>query len=465
VKNVDIAVVGTGPGGQRAAIQAAKLGASVVAIEHRGQVGGTAIHAGTIPSKTLREAVMYLTGFRQRGLYGVSYSVKQGITISDLMFRLDHVLRNEIAVMESQLSRNGVDVMFGAARFDEEHTLRVTRAGGEEEVVRAEHIILAPGSVPAQSPLVPVDAELIFDADSILSLDTIPRRLTIIGGGVIGMEYASIFAALGVRVTLVERRDDLLDFADREIVDALLYHMRDQGVVFRLGEEVERVEVIDGHVAAFTTSRKQIDGDRLLYTVGRMGATAELGLERIGLEPDDRGRLSVNAAYQTTVPYVYAVGDVIGFPALGSTAMEQGRLAVLHALGGDGEREGQPPLPFGIYTVPEVSMVGSSEAGLTEQRVPYEVGVGRYSETARGQIVGDTTGRLKLIVHAETREVLGVHIIGEGASELVHIGQAVIALHGTLDYLVNSVFNYPTLAETYKIAALDAYNKLYGREA
>ncbi len=465
MKQVDVAVVGTGPGGQRAAIQAAKLGASVVALERHSKVGGTAAHAGTIPSKTLREAVLYLTGFRQRGLYGVSYSVKQDITISDLMFRLDHVLRNEVAVMESQLSRNGVDVQFGHATFSGDHTLTVTGEGGEQEEIRAEYVILAPGSVPAQSPLVPVDAEHIFDADSILTLDHIPRRLTIIGGGVIGMEYASIFAALDVRVTLVERRAELLEFADPEIVDALAYHMRDQGVAFRLGEEVERVEVIDGRVAAFTTSRKRIDGDRLLYTVGRMGGTSGLGLEQIGLEPDNRGRLAVNAEYQTAVPYVYAVGDVIGFPALGSSAMQQGRLAALHALHGAAEQGEQPPLPYGIYTIPEISMVGRSEAELTQARVSYEVGVGRYSETARGQIVGDTTGRLKLIVDSATREVLGVHIIGEGASELVHIGQAVIGLHGTLDYLVNGVFNYPTLAETYKIAALDAYNKLFGREA
>lgn len=462
MKRVDVAVIGTGPAGQRAAIQAAKLGARVVAIERRSPIGGGAIHAGTIPSKTLREAVLYLTGFRQRGLYGVSYAVKHNITLQDLTFRLDHVLRREIAVIESQFARNGVEVILGEARFTGDHALRISGADSEEEL-RAEVVILAPGSIPAHSPKVPIDGRRVFDTDTVLNQRDIPRHATIIGAGVIGVEYASIFAALGIRITLVERRDRILEFVDREIVNALMYHMRETGVVFRLGEEMEEVVTEGDQVIAYTASRKSIRGDVLLYAIGRQGATTKLGLDVVGLVADERGRLDVDENYRTSVPYIYAAGDVIGFPALASSSMDQGRVAARHALGVPVERA-QGPLPYGIYAIPEVSMVGRTEEELTQARVPYEVGLARYAEVARGQIVGDSTGRLKLLVHCETRKVLGVHIIGEGAAELVHIGQTVIGLGGTLDYLVNNVFNYPTLAECYKTAALDAFNKLSSGE-
>ena len=458
MKQYDVVVVGAGPAGQRAAVQAAKLGASVVVIETRPTIGGAAIHGGTIPSKALREAVLYLTGFRERELYGVSYSVKQDILLQDLTYRLDHILKREVAVMESQLARNGVEVIRGKASFSGDHTIVVD--GGHEKIeIAAENVILTPGSRPSHSEHVPIDGVRIFDTDQILDLREIPRRLAVIGAGVVGVEYACMFAALGVRLTLVDMEEQLLPFVDREIVDALIYHMRDTGVVFQLGEGVESVTTTGDEVVAITESRKRITSDALLYTIGRQGSTDGLGLENVGLEADERGRLTVDDRYCTSVPYIYAAGDVIGFPALASSSMEQGRIAARNALGAPTDGV-QDPLPFGIYTIPEISIVGKTEAQLTRDRVPYEIGLARYSETARGQIVGDSTGRLKLLVHAETRDLLGVHIIGEGASELIHIGQAVIALSGKLDYLVNNVFNYPTLAECYKVAALDAYNKL-----
>ena len=461
MKQFDVVVVGAGPAGQRAAVQAAKLGASVVVIEPRPTIGGAAINGGTIPSKALREAVLYLTGFRERELYGVSYSVKQDILLQDLTFRLDHILKREIAVMESQLARNGVEVMLGKASLSGDHTLLIDN-GHEKIEIRAEYVILTPGSQPSHSENVPIDGVRIFDTDQILNLREIPRRLAVIGAGVVGVEYACMFAALGVRVTLVDMQEQLLSFVDREIVEALVYHMRDTGVLFQLGEGVESVTIEDDEVVAITESRKRITSDALLYTIGRQGSTDGLGLENVGLEADERGRLTVDDRYCTSVPYIYAAGDVIGFPALASSSMEQGRIAARNALGAPTDGV-QDLLPFGIYTIPEISIVGKTEAQLTKERVPYEIGLGRYSETARGQIVGDSTGRLKLLVHPETRDLLGVHIIGESASELIHIGQAVIALNGKLDYLVNNVFNYPTLAECYKVAALDAYNKLSGR--
>ena len=463
MRSFDVVVVGTGPAGQRAAIQAAKLGATVAAIERRQRIGGAATNHGTIPSKTVREAVLYLTGFRQRGLYGAGYRVKEHITVEDLTFRLNHVLDREVAVMQSQLARNGVEVLHGHCRFVAHHQLRVAGEDGDVDV-RGEIVILAPGSIPAHSARVPIDGHYVVDADSMFSRREIPGRGIIIGGGVIGVEYASIFGALGVEVTLLDQRERILEFVDGEIIDALMGQMRENGVTFALGEQLHEVEVDDGVVTAHLDGGKSIAADMLLYTIGRQGNTAGLGLERIGLAVDDRGRLAVDEQYRTSVPYVFAAGDVIGFPALAATSMEQGRLAVRLALGAP-EEVIPSPLPFGIYSIPEISMVGRTEEQLVDDGVPYEVGMALYSETARGQIVGDERGRLKLLVHRETQELLGVHIVGEAATELVHIGQMMIGLGGRLDYLVDNVFNYPTLAECYKIAALDASNKLSGEHA
>ncbi len=460
----DLLVIGSGPAGQRAAIQGAKLDKRVAIVERKAVVGGVCINTGTIPSKTLREAVLYLTGYRERGIYGASYTVKQNITISDLMVRANHVMTHEIDVIRSQLMRNRVEVISAEATFMDPHTVRLNYVGGGGyRDVSAGTIVIAVGTTATQDPRIPFDGRRIFISDDVLRLDRLPRTLTVIGAGVIGLEYASLFAALGVKVTLVDKRDRLLSFIDGEIMDTLAYHLRENRVMLRLGEEVQSVEPFqDEHgerVRIHLESGKQIITEQALYSIGRTGATDALNLPAVGIQPDDRGRIQVNEHYQTGVPHIYAVGDVIGFPSLASTSMEQGRLAAAHAFGLP--TNSMPALyPYGIYSIPEISIVGKTEEELTKQDIPYEVGKAWYREIARGQIIGDTTGLLKLIFHLETRELLGVHIIGEGASELIHIGQAVLAFQGKIDYFVNAVFNYPTLAECYKVAAFDGINRL-----
>jgi NAD(P) transhydrogenase len=462
----DLLVIGSGPAGQRAAIQAAKLDRRVALVERKSVVGGVCINTGTIPSKTLREAVLHLSGYRERGFYGASYQVKQNITLQDLLVRTDLVIRHEIDVTRHQLTRNRVEVLEASGAFVDPRTVRLTYLDGHGyRDVTARHIIVATGTRATQDAHIPFDGHRIFISDDILNLDHLPRTLTVVGAGVIGCEYASIFAALGVRVTLIDQRSRLLPFVDAEIIDALVYHMRQNRVTLRLGETVSGLEPIeDDHgerVRIHLASGKQIITEKALHSIGRSGATDSLNLPVAGLQADGRGRLRVNEWYQTDVPHIYAVGDVIGFPSLASTSMEQGRLAACHALGV--EANSVPGLfPYGIYTIPEISMVGRTEEELTELGVPYEVGKANYREIARGQIIGDLTGLLKLIFHIETRALLGVHIIGEGASELVHIGQAVLAFGGRVDYFVQTVFNYPTLAECYKTAAFDGINRLGG---
>jgi len=455
----EIVVIGTGPAGHHAAIQAAKLGRSVAIIERLRCVGGVCINTGTIPSKTLREAVLYLSGFQQRGLYGHSYRVKQSITIQDLMFRCHHVIAKENDVYRSQFTRNGVDVLEGHASFVDPHTIKI-EGDGPAALIHAERVVIATGTVPATSHDVPVDGSAIIDADGIFELKSVPATMIVVGAGVIGMEYACMFATLGSLVTVVESRKRLLEFVDGEIIEALMYHMRENRVTFRSGESVERVERDPaGGVTAYLKSRKTLRADVLLYAVGRQGNTAGLKLEAAGLEADDRGRLHVDGCFRTPVPHIHAAGDVVGFPSLASVSMEQGRVASASAFGL--QTVIAPGLfPYGLYTIPEISFVGRTEEDLTAAGVPYEAGMAHYREIARGQIIGDTTGRLKLLFHQETGQVLGVHIIGEGASELVHIGQAVMALGGTVRYFVDHVFNYPTLAECYKVAALAGLNKL-----
>jgi len=455
----DLAVIGTGPAGHRAAMQAAKLRKRVVAIDARAPVGGVCVHTGTIPSKTFREAVLYLTGFRQRGIYGLSYQVKPNITVADLIFRCDQMVHNEVDVLLAQFARNGVELRHGEASFVDPTHLNVLQPNGESEVIEAANVVIASGTKPAHNPKIPINGATIIDADGVYSLQDIPRTLTIAGAGIIGVEYACIFAALGSKVTVVDKRATILEFLDHEILEALMFHMREEGVTFRFGEEVTGVAEVEGRVVVHTKSNKTITSGCFLYAVGRMGNTDSLQLANAGIAVDDRGRIPVDASYQTCVPHIYACGDVIGFPALASSPMEQGRLAAAHAFGMHSGHM-SPWVPYGVYTIPEISMVGATEEELTGAAVPYEFGIARYKEIARGQIIGDRNGLLKLLVHAETRKLLGVHILGEGATELIHIGQAVLALDGTLDYLVNNVFNYPTLAECYKVAALDAYNKL-----
>jgi NAD(P) transhydrogenase len=460
----DMLVIGSGPAGQRAAIQSAKLDKRVAIVERKSVVGGVCINTGTIPSKTLREAVLYLSGYRERNVYGAAYTVKQNITMDDLLFRTDHVIQHEIDVTRAQLTRNRIEVIAGSATFVDPHTIRIQYVDGSgfRDVTTA-NIMVSVGTSATQDSNIPFDGRRIFVSDDILKLDRLPRTITIVGAGVIGCEYTSIFSALGVRVTLVDKRTDLLSFVDDEVADALAYHMRENRVTLRLGEEVNSIEPFtdDGieKVRIILASGKQIVTEKALHCIGRTGATDKLNLDLAGLKADDRGRLKVNEHYQTDVPHIYAAGDVIGFPSLASISMEQGRLAACHAFGHPGLSV--PELfPYGIYTIPEISMVGSTEEDLTAKGVPYEIGKAQYKEIARGQIIGDQTGLLKLIFHLETHELLGVHIIGEGASELIHIGQAVMAFKGKVDYFVNTVFNYPTLAECYKTAAFDGINRL-----
>ncbi|MCE2457235.1 MAG: Si-specific NAD(P)(+) transhydrogenase [Dehalococcoidia bacterium] len=460
----DMVVIGSGPAGQRAAVQAAKLGKRTAIVERHAEIGGVMVNSGTIPSKTLREAVIYLTGYRERGIYGESYAVKDDITMSDLMIRTNHVMQQKTDTLRHQLLRNRVELITADASFIDSHTLALSAVDGRgSRPITADKVVVAVGTTAAKPDWTNVDGEHILLSDDILNLPELPRSLAIIGGGVIGLEYGSIFATLGIRVTLIERDSRLLDFVDSELIDTLVYHLRQKRVTLRLNEEVTWMEPSDDergqHVRIRLVSGKQIVSDAALYSIGRTGATASLGLETVGLEPDGRGRLTVNDTYQTSVDNIYAVGDVIGFPNLASTSAEQGRLASCHAFGLPA-RSVPGLFPYGIYTIPEISMVGRTEEDLTEDVVPYEVGRAQYREIARGQIIGDDTGLLKLLFHATTRKLLGVHIIGEGASELIHIGQAVLAFEGTVDYFVDAVFNYPTLAECYKTAALDGINRL-----
>lgn len=460
----DLVVIGSGPAGQRAAIQAAKLDKKVALIEKKTVLGGMCINTGTIPSKTLREAVIELTGYRSREFYGSSYTVKQNITMEDLLFRTEKVIRHEIDVVRHQLLRNRIELLVGSGTFQDQNTIRVDSPDGHShQLVSAEKIIIGAGTIATRDEHIPFDGKSIFISDDILYLKNLPRTIAVIGAGVIGCEYATMFAALGVRVTLVDKRPRLMSFIDEEVADALTYHMRENRVQMRLGEEVSGIEQFsDEHgerVNIHLASGKQVIADKALYSIGRTGNTSALNLACAGIVPDERGRIKVNEHYQTSNPHIYAVGDIIGFPSLASTSMEQGRLAACHAFGV--AATSVPALfPYGIYTIPEISMVGKTEEELTKENVPYEVGKARYREIARGQIIGDSTGLLKLIFHQETRDLLGVHIIGEGASELVHIGQAVLAFKGKIDYFINTVFNYPTLAECYKTAAFDGINRL-----
>ncbi|WP_297526791.1 Si-specific NAD(P)(+) transhydrogenase [Thiohalobacter sp.] len=460
MQHYDFIVIGSGPAGQRAAIQAAKLGKNAAIIERRPVVGGVSVHTGTIPSKTLREAVLYLTGWDQRGVYGRNYRLKQKLDIDDLMKRLDITLHHEIEVMEHQLIRNSVDVIQGSASFVDPHRVKVEKPDGNFEEYSADKFLIAVGSRPARPEGIPFDNEVIIDSDGVLNLKRLPRSMIVVGAGVIGLEYASIFSTMDIKVTLVDGRPNLLEFMDREIVDELVHGLRDRGVVLRLNEKVEHVEKDERNlVHCRLESGKRLSAETILFAAGRIGCTYSLGLENAGLEADNRRRLRVNENFQTDVPHIYAAGDVIGFPALASTSMEQGRLAACHAMGANmcSTRE---YFPFGIYAVPEISMIGATEQELTAQKVPYEIGICRLRETARGQIMGLQEGILKLLVGLDDHKLLGVHIIGEGATELIHIGQAVLTLGGTLEYFLENVFNYPTLAEAYKVAALDAWNRL-----
>ena len=456
----DLVVIGTGPAGQKGAIAAAKLGKRVAVIDRKEMVGGVCLHTGTIPSKTLREAILYLSGFRERTFYGRDYAVSQDITVPDLAFRVQKVLAREVEVVRAQLHRNRIETLAGSAHFVDPHTLEIVSADGGVTRVAADRVLIACGTRPAHSDTVPLDGKRIIDSDQLLEGDTLPRDLIVVGAGVIGLEYASMVTALNIKVTVIEARPTVLDFVDREMIDALLYFMRQRGANFRLGEKVVSVGTDDkNRVVAALESGKEVHGDTLLYTVGRRTNADLLGLDAAGLCADERGRIAVNEFFQTPVPHIYAAGDVIGFPALASTSMEQGRLASRHMFGADGQTR-RDPIPYGIYTIPEVSMVGRTEQELTEAKIPYEIGLAKFEELAKGQMLGVDAGLLKILFDRRTRQLLGVHIFGERATEIIHIGQAVLAYGGTIDYFRDAVFNYPTMAEAYKVAGLDGLNRL-----
>jgi NAD(P) transhydrogenase len=458
---LDLVVIGSGPAGQRGAIAAAKLGKRVAIVDRRERVGGACLHTGTIPSKTLREAIMYLSGIRQRAFYGPNYAAKEDISIGDLEHRVRTVVAQEFEVIRAQLKRNNVTHVSGSAKFLDPNTIGVDAGDGTTHRLTARFILVACGTRPAHSADVCLDGRRLIDSDQLLGLSAIPRELIVIGGGVIGLEYASMFSSLGTRVTVVDARDQLLDFADRETIELFCHSMRQQNAVFRLGERLTDVsEDARGRILARLASNKVVRGDALLYTVGRTTNADQLDLAAAGLACDGRGKLAVNENFQTGLPHVYAAGDVIGFPALAATSAEQGRLATCHMFGAGAPQVEAALLPYGIYTIPEISMVGATEQSLSADNVPYEIGQARFCELARAQMMGLNSGHLKVLFHRETLQLLGIHAFGESATELVHIGQTAMALGGTIRYFRDAVFNYPTLAEAYKVAGLDGMNRV-----
>ncbi len=468
MRHFDLCVIGSGPAGQKAAIQAAKLGRAVCVVEKRNVVGGAAVETGTIPSKALREAILRLAGVISANPRVQDFTAARLKALSGLRESCFGVIKAEIDLVRTHFANNEIDILVGTGSFKDAHTVEVV---GEHarEAVEADHFVIATGTRPTKPQGIAFDKRNILTSDEILDLPALPRSMIVVGGGVIGTEYASMLAALGVRVTLIEGRPRLLDFVDAEIIEALQYHLRHADVTLRLGEKVVTIRAVappagarnsdDTMVEAVLESGKTIRGDALLYCVGRQGNTEALNLAGVGIESDERGRIKVDQCGRTNVPHIYAAGDVIGFPALASTSMEQGRLAACQMFGQPYQSVAEL-LPYGIYSIPEISMVGWTEEKLTAEGIPYEAGIAQYKEIARGQLLGDDIGMLKMLIHQESRVVLGVHIIGTGATELVHIGQAVIAHKGTVEYFVNTVFNYPTLAECYKVAALNGLNKL-----
>ncbi len=456
----ELVVIGAGPAGQKGAVQAAKLKKTVVIVEKEEHPGGICLYTGTLPSKTLRATVLLYQEFRKRTFRGISCNMSSEATLADLMYHKDSVIDHERLIISDQLSRNSVQVIHGRARLLDPHRVEVSNDQGAPTVLHGDHILIATGTRPHHPTYIGKVEPPIYDSDTILNIKRIPRTLTVLGGGVVGVEYACMFGALGTKVTLVDRRKTLLQFMDEEIVAALCFHMRNMGMTLKLGEEIDAVEVKSpDSVVTRLRSGKVITSEAILSAAGRTACVDGLGIDEVGVSLENGNLISVNESFQTAVPHIYAAGDVIGFPSLASTSMDQGRIAVCHMFN-HATKSFSDLLPYGVYTIPEISVVGKTEQQLTDQSVPYETGVARFREIARGQILGETEGLLKLIFDRDTRELLGVHVIGDGATELVHIGQAVIAHGGKIDYFVNTVFNYPTLAEAYKVAALNGINKL-----
>ena len=456
----DLIIIGSGPAGRAAAIQGGKLKRRVLVIDRENRLGGVSVHTGTIPSKTLRETVLNLSGWRERSFYGRSYRVKDDIHAGDLRVRLTKTLDHEVDVLEHQFNRNHVETLMGSARFTGPHELEVATHAGESVRLTADRFLIATGTHTYRPDDVPFNGSTILDSDEFLDMARIPRSLVVVGAGVIGVEYATMFAALDVRVTLIEPRETFLDFIDRQTISEFKHQVRENGLDLRLGAAIEKIEDEDSHIEVTLANGRHVRTEMLLYAAGRLGATKSLGLDAVGLATDHRGRLSVNRkTYQTEVAHIYAAGDVIGHPSLASTSLQQGRIAACHALQTPTLPE-SPWFPYGIYSVPEISTCGMSEEEAQQRGIPYEIGIARFRETSRGHIMGLEHGLLKMLVSLKTRRLLGVQIVGEGATELIHIAQAVLNLKGTVDYFVENTFNYPPLAEAYKIAGLDAFNRM-----
>ncbi len=460
VERYDLVVIGAGPAGEKGAAQAAYFGKRVAVIERQPYVGGAGINTGTIPSKTLRETALYFSGLGQRGLYGVDYTVKPDLTVRDFMFREREVVLALRTKAAQNLQRHNVALVQGTASFEDPQTLRVRSDDNPDRLVSGPAVLVATGSRPHRSPEIPFDDRLILDSDTILRMDRLPRSLAVVGAGVIGCEYASIFTALGIQVTLLGGRDRLLPFLDHEISDRLRLQLELLGLHIRFETSVERYEPAGEGVRLQLTSGDTLEVDKALVATGRQGNTDGLELPRVGITPDGRGLLKVNEHYQTMVPHIYAAGDVIGFPALAAVSMEQARVAMCHAFDLKYKTRVSPLLPIAVYTIPEVAMSGETEETCQQKHLPYCVGRAFYGNNARGQIIGDLAGEIKLVFSPSDQSLLGVHVIGDSASELIHVGQACLQLGGTLDFFIQTVFNYPTLGEAYKYAGYDGLQNL-----
>lgn len=455
----DLLVLGGGPAGEKGAVQAAYFGKRVALVERAPEPGGACVHTGTLPSKTLREAALVLSGYRNRDLYGIRLELDRSTATPRLLSRKDAVRRLEVERIHWNLDRHSVQVLHGHARFVDAHTVDVTPVGKSATRLSADKILIATGSEPFRPDNVPFDDGDVDDSDTILGLDRLPESMVILGAGVIGCEYACMFAALGIQIVLVEGREAILPFLDQEFAERLRGAMETLGIDLRLGSRYTKVERVGKVIRTTLEGGATIDADKLLYCAGRNGRTRDLGLETIGVTPDKRGAIAVDAHYKTSVDDVYAVGDVIGFPALASTSMEQARVAVVHAFDLGYKQKVGALLPYGIYTIPEVSYVGMTEEEAKKKPVDYVIGRAFYRDNARGKIVGDRDGVIKLIFDKKDRKLIGVHCLGERATELVHIGQAIMTLDGGVDALIEMVFNFPTLSETYKYAAYDALGR------
>ena len=461
MKHYDLIVIGSGPAGEKGAEHAVNYGKRVAIVERSSRVGGAGINTGTVPSKTLREAALYYSGLRQRGLYGINFSLKENMSVADFMYREHIVAENEHMLIEENINRHDITLIHGEASFKDAHTVRIASASGEKEI-RGDVILIATGSSPVHPSGIPFDGNLIFDSDTILHMNRIPRTMAVVGGGVIGTEYASIFTALGVKVILIEPKERVLPFVDTEMIHRLTYQLNTLGLKFALGDKMLEIEPQGNHVQLRLETLGVVDVDVALITSGRQSNVQALGLERIGVEMADHGNIVVNEKYQTSVPHIYAAGDVIGFPALASTSMEQARVAMLQAFDLEYKGRMSPVLPLAVYTIPEISSVGLTEDYCREKSIPYLIGRAYYENNPRGQIIGDMSGMLKLVFSPEDKKLLGAHIIGEQASELIHIAAHVMLVNGAIDEFIQLVYNYPTLADLYKNAAYDGLGNLEG---